>query len=162
MMAIYTESVLLLHFNWQCRQRGPASRTGSAAASKSSTKSSTATSTNIKSSTGSTASLPDVKSTSETLPVAHDDSDAPTDNAKQRELYSVFQRYIPNAPPAPSGDIKVSFMNKYSRLFPMQAAISRNFLRSLTFVKSAKGKDRRGRRGDGKVHFTSSRYFFTL
>merc|ERR1719494_1803049 len=84
------------------RQRGPASRTGKVAASKSSTRSST----NIKSSKGSIASLPDVKSPSETLSVAHGDSDAPTDNAKQRELYSVFQRYIPNAPPAPSGDIK--------------------------------------------------------
>ena len=44
----------------------------------------------------------------------------------------------------------------------MQAATYRNFLRSLTFVKCAKAKDRLERRGDGKVHFTSSRYFFTL
>merc|ERR1719447_287447 len=87
------------------RQRGPASRTGKVAASKSSTGSTASSTNNIKSSTGSIASQPDDKPTSETLSVAQE-SDAPTDNAKQRELYSVFQRYIPNAPPAPSGDIK--------------------------------------------------------
>jgi len=126
------------------RQRGPASRTGLAAASKSSTRSSTASSTNIKSSTGSIASLSDVQPTSETLSVAQE-SDAPTDNAKQRELYSLFQRYIPNAPPAPSGDIKE---------FPEKSHI----------CQICKGQGQAGKEGRclkrGPVHLSTTMYHY--